>query len=154
MCPLRQPGSRHFQIPTLGQHVSHLGQGNPVRIAYSPGWLDAGIHHRPKGPALTLSLSSAYKRGQWLEISAPLDVSYPMPRWARPPTHCRLVDDWLGHLPIPLAGLILVPPRSFCPKFRVHWARAPASTAPSTADLCSTLVSSCYCTSDRQWGMA
>jgi hypothetical protein len=71
MCPLRQPGSRHFQIPTLGQHVSHLGQGNPVRIAYSPVWLDAVIRHQPKGPALTLSLSSAYKRGQWLEISAP-----------------------------------------------------------------------------------
>jgi hypothetical protein len=41
--PLRQSGSRHFQMPTAGPPVSHLEQGTPTRAAYSMVWFDAGL---------------------------------------------------------------------------------------------------------------
>jgi hypothetical protein len=129
VCPLRQPGSHHFEILTPSPHVSHSGQGKPSAHCLFAGWLDAGSRHWPKGPTLTLSLSSTYKRGQWPEIFASFHRFFLHAELSTTARSLRLADDWLNNLSIPLAGLILVHSRSFCPRFHDHWARALASTA-------------------------
>jgi hypothetical protein len=115
-------------------HLPH-GVGEP-----SACHLFAGLARRRRpsptpGARPTLSLSSAYKRGQWPEISALFTVSSSTPRCALPPTRCQLATMLPGHLLIPLADLILALSRSFCPRFCDHQARALASIVHPAGDL-------------------
>jgi hypothetical protein len=47
VCPLSQTGSRHFQIPNPGPHVSHPEQRNLAHTTYSLVRLNASIRRRP-----------------------------------------------------------------------------------------------------------
>jgi hypothetical protein len=73
-----------------GTPARAMGFAGPVRRQYQSPTQEA----RPD----PLSLSSAYKRGQWLKISSPLPFSSPTLRWTPPPTCHRLAT--------PLADLI------------------------------------------------
>jgi hypothetical protein len=107
----------------------------------------------PRGPPRPSLLPPPIRGGSGRKYLPTFAISSSTLRWAPQPALCELVDDWLDHLPVPLVGLILIPSRSFCPRFHDHRARAPASTAPLTTDLHSMLVSSCSCASRCQWGM-
>jgi hypothetical protein len=133
---LSQTGLCHFQILTAGPPVCHMEQGTLVRAFCSPVRFDAGVRRRPEGPAMTSSLSSAYKGGSGWKYPPPPFHSFFLPTEVSTTTARRqLVTALPGHSMIPLVKLLLTPTCFFCPRFHNHRARASASTVHPAGDL-------------------
>jgi hypothetical protein len=112
---LSQTGLCHFQILTAGPPVCHMEQGTLVRAFCSPVRFDAGVRRRPEGPAMTSSLSSAYKGGSGWKYPPPLSLFLPPHRGehhhrSSPASHrvTRPFDDSFGEV-APHTNVLLLP---------------------------------------------
>jgi hypothetical protein len=134
VCPLTKPACARFKMPT----VAHLSVTQDRGTQRAPHAIGSGSMltsiAEPRCPPRP-PLSSAYKRGSGQKYLPPSPFSSPSQRRPPPPTHRRLAAALPGHLPIPLADLILTLSCFFCPRFCDHWAGAPVSTTHPTGNL-------------------
>jgi hypothetical protein len=134
-------------VPVKPNRLAPLSNTGPGPIGQAPGVGEPA--------ARCLSLTPAQSRHSSPTQGASPDLlSLPPIKggsgWKYPPFRCfflptevsttaaarQLATVLPGHSTIPLVELLLTPSCFFCPRFRDHQARAPASTAHPTGDLC------------------